>query len=32
MKQAAVSRAKAVGALKRNQNDVVGAIMDLTGT
>ena len=32
MKQAAVSRVKAVSALKRNQNDVANAISDLTNT
>ena len=30
MQQASVSRAKAVSALKKNQNDIVNAIMDLT--
>jgi nascent polypeptide-associated complex subunit alpha len=30
MQQAGVSRAKAVGALRRNQNDIVNAIMELT--
>ena len=30
MQQANVSRAKAVGALRRNQNDIVNAIMELT--